>query len=220
MVLVHVQIAFRMYRQVHHAMFADLLQHVVEESQSRRDVTLSRAVQTDLDFNIRLLRGTLHLCITLTGKEGLRHLVPTAYLQELTSDVLRKLAVGITVTNHITVGDIVLWIVHVFLHQSCVGLPRWCMIFWEMGINQDFVKLHTLSFQCLQDEVMDRPEGVFWKRVGTQSVLVADHDKLKVETLTDEHEVTDGTLHEFQFLERIYLLVGRFLDNSTVTVDE
>src|SRR5574344_1122839 len=50
MVLVHLQVALRVYGQVHHPVFAYLFEHVVEKSQSGCDVTLSGTVQ--IDFHI------------------------------------------------------------------------------------------------------------------------------------------------------------------------
>jgi hypothetical protein len=67
---------------------------------------------------------------------------------------------------------------------------------------------------------MHWPEGFLGKGLCAQSVLIAHHHKLEVESLTDKDEVADGALYKFQFLKRVYLLVGRFLDNRSVTIDK
>ena len=87
--------------EVYHAMFANLFEHVVEESQTGMNVAASIAVQIEFDIDIRLFCRALHLGSTFTAKGYLCHLVPVADLQELTTDVLSKLTVGVTVANYV-----------------------------------------------------------------------------------------------------------------------
>jgi hypothetical protein len=67
---------------------------------------------------------------------------------------------------------------------------------------------------------MDRPEGILGESIGTQSILIAYHDEKIVRMLTQENEIADGTRHELQFLKGINLLVSRFADDGSVTVDK
>ena len=66
MVLVNMQVALGVNSEVYHAMLANLLQHVVEESQACRDVAMAIAVKVHLDVNVRFFSGALHLGSTLT----------------------------------------------------------------------------------------------------------------------------------------------------------
>jgi hypothetical protein len=92
------------------------------------------------------------------------------------------------------------------------------IVFWKVGVDQDLVKGDTFSSKCLKDEIVDRPEGVFRERIGAQSVLVAHHDKLEIELLTDETEVAKHAIDKLQFLKAVNLFVGRLLNESAITV--
>lgn len=46
---------------------------------------------------------------------------------------------------------------------------------------------------------MYRPEGIFRKAVGSQSVLVGDHDKFEIQLLADEVQVSEHFRIELQF---------------------
>jgi hypothetical protein len=94
------------------------------------------------------------------------------------------------------------------------------VVFREVAVNEDVVKLNAFALQCLEYEVVDWPEGVLRERVCSESVLVAHHYKLKIEVLAYEAEVAEYTLHEFQFLKAVYLFVGRLLDKCAVAVYE
>ena len=116
--------------------------------------------------------------------------------------------------------DVVFGIVHVFLHESCVWLARRSIVLREMRVYQNVVKHDTLALQCVEDEVVNRPESVLWESIGAQSVLIADHHEQVVRMLSQEYEATDGSRYELQFLKGINLLVGRFADNGSVAVDK
>ena len=88
-----------------------------------------------------------------------------------------------------------------------------------MGVYQNLIESDAFALEGLEDEVVYWPEGVFWKGICPQSVLIAHHDELKIEFLSDEGQIAEHAWHELQFLECVNLLVGRFLDEGTVTVD-
>ena len=116
--------------------------------------------------------------------------------------------------------DVVFGIVHVFLHESCVRLARRSIVLREMRVYQNVVKHDTLALQCVEDEVVNRPESVLWESIGAQSVLIADHHEQVVSMLSQEYEATDSSRYELQFLKGINLLVSRFADDGSVTVDK
>jgi hypothetical protein len=50
--------------------------------------------------------------------------------------------------------------------------------------------------------------------------LVADHHEAEVKVLAYEGKVAEDAFHKAQFLKRIDLLVGWFVDEGAVAVDE
>ena len=89
-----------------------------------------------------------------------------------------------------------------------------------MAVYELLVKLYAFALKRLQDKVVNGPERVFRERTGAQAVLVAHHDELEVEMACYEREVADHAVHKFQLLKSVNLLVGRFLYQRAVTVDE
>ena len=209
-----------MHGQVHHAMLANLFQHVVEEAQARLDVTMSVAVQIYLNIYVCLLGGTLYFCCPFAAKSYLGSLVPTANLQESAADVLGKLAVGVAVAYDVAMLDVVFGIVNIFLNQTRIGFTRRRIVFRKVWVDENVVERYAFALQRIEDEVMHGPEGILGECVGTQSVLIADHHELVVGMLSQEYQVTYGARHEFQFLEGVYLFVSRFLDDGAVAVNE
>ena len=59
-----------------------------------------------------------------------------------------------------------------------------------------FLEVDAFALQGLDDEVVDWPECVLWKRVGTQTILVAHHHQLEVCMLGDEGKVAENSLGE------------------------
>ena len=57
-VLVHVEVALRLHREVEETVHGDELEHVVEERQSRIDRGFSRAVEREAHLDVGLLRAS------------------------------------------------------------------------------------------------------------------------------------------------------------------
>jgi hypothetical protein len=57
-------------------MLANLLKHVVKESETRLYVTLARTVEVKPNVNVSLLCSASHRSSTFTSKEKLSHLIP------------------------------------------------------------------------------------------------------------------------------------------------
>ena len=94
------------------------------------------------------------------------------------------------------------------------------VVFGEMAVDMDGVKRHALTLQSLEDKVVHRPKSVLREGVCAQAVLVAHHDQFKIKVLADEGQVAEHPFGETEFLKCINLLVGRFLDEGAVAVDE
>ena len=133
---------------------------------------------------------------------------------------MSKGSIRFPVSYHIAVGDVVVRILHIFLHESGIGFPGGSIVLREVAVDKNIVEGDAFALQCLKDEIVDRPERILRKGICTQAILIADHHKLEVGVLADEVKVTEHALGELQFLKGVYLLVGRLLDEGAVAVDE
>ncbi len=89
-----------------------------------------------------------------------------------------------------------------------------------MAVDVLLAEVDAFALQGLDDEVVDWPEGIFRKGVGTQAVLVAHHHQLVVGVLGNEGEIAEHALGEYQLLEAVNLFVLWFLNQSSIAVDE
>ena len=67
------------------------------------------------------------------------------------------------------------------------------VIFGEMGVDVDGIKVDTFTFQRLEYEVVYWPESVFGKGCRSQSILVAHHHQFEIQVLGNKGEVCDGS---------------------------
>lgn len=222
--LVNVEVTLGLHSEVDHTVAANLVEHMVEETNARLDVGLSTTVEVQLHVDIRLAGGAPQFSFALSGENQLGNLLPShtvaAQNQRLAPQILRKLGVGISVADDIAIGQVVLGIVHIFRQHTSSGLTCGRIIFGKMAVYLDIIEFNPLAFQRVENEILHRPEGIFRKRWRTESVLIADHDEAEVRMGAQETEGTDNPRHEFQFLKAVDLLVGRFLANCAVAVDK
>ena len=69
MMFIHIKISIAADIEVHHTMLGYLLQHVIEKSQTRLDITFPIAIQIDAYMNVSLFGSTSNLEGTLTCKD-------------------------------------------------------------------------------------------------------------------------------------------------------
>ena len=232
--LVHFQVAFHLNSQVQASMLADLFQHMVKESQTGRNVTLSATIQIHLNIYIGLVGLATHFRYPFTGKKKLSYLVPifrsqsTIFFQALvhqsglvilqinglTSQVLRQFHIRISVANHKTAGQIVFRIVQILAQHACAWLAGRSIVFRKTTVNEHFIKSDAFIFQSLHHQVMHRPESIFRKRRCTQAVLIGHHSKLKIQLATDKSQVTEHFRIEFQLFVCIKLVINRRFDDQ------
>ena len=84
----------------------------------------------------------------------------------------------------------------------------------------DGVEGNAFAPKRVEDEIVYRPEGLLWEGGCAQTVLIAHHNQLEVQVLADEAKVAEHTFDKLQFVEGIYLLVGRLFDEGAVAIDE
>ena len=222
--LVNLQVTFGVYRKVNHSVFANLLQHMVEESQSCADVAFARSVEVYLYPDVGLFRGAFHFGRTFSGKQQLGYFCPCYALiaknKRFTTDVLGKLTVGFAVADNVRVCYIVLWIVDIFLNQSDVWLAGWGVVFGEVWVYQNLVEGDSFALKSLQYKIVYGPERIFGESLCSKAVLIANHHKLKVQLLAYKGQVAEHSLHEFQLPKTINLFVGWFFNQRSVAVDK
>ena len=169
-VLIHVEVTLGVDGEVHHSVLSYLLQHVVEEAQSCGDVAVARTVEVHLNIYVSLLGGAFYLGDAVAGKENFGYLVPVhavfAQYQTLASQVLGQLSVGFTVADDIAVDQVVFWIVNIVGQHAGARLSHGRVVLGEMAVYQLLLEVDSLTFQCLDDEVVHRPESVFREGVG------------------------------------------------------
>ena len=157
-------------------MLAYLFEHVVEEAKASLYVALACAVEVYAHGDVCFLGGASNLHYTFASKEYLGYLLPSqsvlAQYQGLAAKVLSQLGVSLPVAYDERVGEVILRVVDIVLEHPRARLAVGVVVGREVVVNQYVVKLHSFAFQGLQYEVVHRPEGVLWERVGSQAVLV------------------------------------------------
>ena len=217
------QVAFGMDDEVHLSVAGYLLEHVVEEAEAGADVGLARAVEGDADADVRFLGGAGDVGGALAVEDLLGGLLPGGVVVQndgLAPDVLGKEGIGIAVADDITVGKVIVGIVHVFLYQACLGLAGGRVVCGEMGVDEDVVEGDAFAAQCLEDEIVRGPEGVFGKGIGAKTVLVAYHDEKEVGFFAEKRQPSEDAGLEPYLLQGIYLLVVRLFDECAVAVNK
>ena len=163
---IHLQIAFHLNGQVQTSMLSNLLQHVVEEAQASRNVTLSATIQIYLYIYISLIGLATHFCYPFTGKKELCYLVPIFCCQGaiffqalvnqsrlvilqvdgLTSQVLCQFHIRISVANHKTTCQIVFRIIQILAQHACARLAGRRIVFWKTTVNEHFIESNAFVF--------------------------------------------------------------------------
>ena len=240
--LIHLQIAFHRYLQIHAAMLANLLQHVVEKAQARMDTAPPVAIQVQSNMDVGFLGRAAHLGPALSGKKEFSHTVPivgsqsadifqrlVAAQQRLVllqqdgpaTQVLGQLHIRGTVADDKAMGQVIGGFIQVALQHACTGLAGRRIIRRQAAVYADLVESDALPRQGLQHQVMGRPEGLLREGGRAQSVLVGDHHKRKVQLAADKAKVAHHLGIELQLLQRIQLIVhGRLDDQRAVPVDK
>ena len=75
-VLVYVQVAFGLYRQIYSAMLGNLLEHMVKESYPSIDVALAASIYIQTHVDRGLAGISLDFGYTFSAQQYLRNLVP------------------------------------------------------------------------------------------------------------------------------------------------
>ena len=215
-------------------MLANLLQHVIEETQTGGNFTLATSIQIYLYIYVGFLGSATDLCHSLAGKEELSNLVPIlggkgavcfqSFLHQstlillqidgLATQVLGQFHIGVSVANHEAARQIVLGIVQILAQHTGARLASGRIVFRETPVDEHFIEGDAFILEGLHHKVVHRPESVFREGRSTQSILISHHGKLKVELATDETQIAEHLRVELQLLVRIELIVNGWLDDK------
>ncbi len=215
---VDMQVAVAEDLQINVSVARNLLEHVVEEAQSRVNVAASLAIEVHADADFRLCRIALHRGDALTSINHFLHLLPVGE-KILAAKVLRQLSVAIAVADHKAVRKVVVSR-QILAQHAGARFARGETFRGEAAVDVDGVELHALALQDVEHQVLRGPEVGFGIRGSSQSVLIAHHHKQIVSVLAQETECRDATGQEVELLEAVDLLVLRFAENGAVAVDE
>ena len=242
-VLVDVEVAFHMNFQVDARMAADLLQHVVEKAQSGGNVRTAVSVEVKCDADVGFGGGAYHGGFPASGTQKFRYAVPTVgdehagvtqsgivypllssgiRLEQdaLCSEIPRQQHVGDAVADDERVLQVVV-AGHVFAQKGSSRLAGRLVFVFKRAVDDDVVERDSFVFECPEHLFMSRKKGFHRERRRAQSVLVRDNDALEIEVVGDEIQVAEHARHEFQFFERVELIVdGRFDYECAVAVNE
>src|SRR5258705_9096135 len=88
-----------------------------------------------------------------------------------------------------------------------------------MGADEHRFKLDALRMEQIQNEAMRGLEGLARKARRPQPVLIGDHDKGEARALQIQQRRHDAR-HQTDLCQAVYLLVGSFLVQRAVAVEE
>ena len=224
MVLIYMQVSPYVNLQVGLAVPANLLQHVVEETETRRDVAMAFTVERERYLDVGLFGGASDLCMPLSGKQQFGNTLPgdafIAKNEGFASEIDSQLAVCFTVADDVAAGKVVGIVVNVFLEHADAWFAVGVVVLGEMAVDMNGVEVDAFAVERVENEILHWPVRILGERWSAQSVLVAYHYQLEIEMLADKGQVVNYAFGETEFFESIYLLIGRFFDYRAVAVDE
>ena len=227
-------------RQADASVVGQLREHVVVKFQSGVNARLSGAIEVHNHVNVRLRRLAPDFSPPFRAPNPFRYLVPVwrgehdvhPYLfahvllspfrclqqNTLSAQVVCQFHVGSAVANYKRALQIVAP-VHIFREHSRSRFPCRRVVFREVAVNELRVKTDAFAAQRVEHFLMRRPKRILRKRRRSETVLVAHHDQFVA--LADH--LSQGRNHarnKLQFLQTVDLLVGWFLDDGPVAVNE
>ena len=212
------------------------------------NITTTVTVQIYGYINIRLFRDTAHLCLSLTGKKELCHLIPvfgsqcTDIFQAFTggfttgrlrfqhvrillqensaaTQILRQFHIRSAVAYHKTIHQVVIGISKILRQHTCARLTGWRIVFGHTTVYTYIIERNSFAFQGFHHQVMCRPKSFFRKRCCTQPILIGNHYKLKIQFAAYKAKITHYFRIKLQFFQRIQLIIHRWFNNQrSVTI--
>ena len=222
--LVHLQIALAVELEPEAAVLGQLLQHVVEETDSGGHFGSGRCVEIDFHDQVRLAGLAAHAADPRRIDDLADELLPTTRLpgvdpEATHAQVVGELQVGVAVADHHAGVAIHRSRAHEFIHQAGARLAAFAAVFGNVRANEDFGNFDPLGGEQRHQEFVRAVEVFLWEAVGSEPVLVADHHQFEAGILQFPQRGHDA-LRQPELRKAVDLEVGRLLDQGAVTVHE
>ena len=137
----------------------------------------------------------------------------------LAAEVGGQLCIALAVADDEAVREVV-GTVHVGGEHGGARLTCGEVVLRETAVDEDIVEGDAFSLKDFQHQVLCGPEVLLWIAGCAEPVLIRNHYESEVGVLAQEAQGTDGSWYEVELLEGIDLLVGRFLQDCAIAVDE
>ena len=220
--LIDVKVSARSDGEVETAMTRDLLEHVIEKSQSGGDARNATAIEVQLDCDVGFEGCAFHAGTSRPQGQETVDLIPrsgdqiglaaAAFTDEngLRPEVFGQFDIGLAVANDERRRQIVR-AVDVLLKHPRAGFARGQVLGRKAAVNQHLAEQDTLVGKGLDDFGVRRPEAVFREGWRSQTVLVGHHHQFVIELFGDARQRREDARDKTQFFKRIDLLIdGRF----------
>ena len=216
-----IAIASQLQREA--AVLANLLQHVVEETQPGMHLRLGHPIQVDVDGDAGFLGVAYHRGRARRIQQLVRQRRPAEaerpHAEAAHTEVRGKLQVGLAITRHGRCRAAPAVVGKVVPQHADARLARVLALVREAAVDQHFAKADALRGEDAQQQFVRPGEMRFRETVGAQSILVCHHHQL-VASHNETLQRGDHARQQRQLFIAVDLLVGRLLDQAAVTIDE
>ena len=222
-VLVDMRVAVAVEFQRKAAVLADLLQHVIEETQPGAHPRLGHAIQIDPDGDAGLFRVAHHGCGAWCIEQLVRDLAPAhamrAHAEAAYAEVRGKLQVGLAIADHRRGGTAPAVVGQVMTQHADARLARVEALVRKAAVDQHLMETDALRSEDAQQQVVRATEIGLGKTVGAQAILVAHHHQFMA-GCDEPLQRGDHARQQRELFVAVDLLVGRLLDQATVAIEE
>ena len=237
-------VAFHLHGKVNARVTAKLVEHVVEKAYAGAYVAASAAIEVNLDVNRCFVSHTADVRRAASATQIIGNAAPRCCHQRhvigkcgcgnvgfslyrigcqqnaFCAQVASQLHVGEAVANHIAARQIIV-ARRVFAQQCGSGLACRLIFVLKSDIDYDIVERDAFAGKCFQHQFVRTHECLGREAVGAKSVLIGHHNQLIIKFLGNECKVANHARHKFHFLERVELIIYRWLNHQcAVAVDE
>src|SRR5882757_2515504 len=223
---VYLQVARAFKVQCEAAVLCDLLEHVIEKSQSRGDAAGTFARQIDLDRDVGLLglavsAGAARLSHDAggDGRPGFARLAFQPDSQTLDAEIRGELQIRVPVADREAALLVDFIRGQKPLDHAQLRLAAGAVFALEVGTDADRLELDSLRTEQVQNEAVRKLEGFARKVRRSQSVLIGDHYKGEAGAPQFQQRRHDAG-HETNFRQTVHLFIGHFLVQRAVAIQE
>src|SRR5688572_26463839 len=223
-VFVDLQVTLALELERKATVLGELLQHVIEEADAGGNGDGCGGIQTHGNLDVGFLRLAAELGLALgeraqDRRPGFRLVAVTADANAAHAEIGGEFEVGVTIPDHHAAGEVDVLFTHETFDQLDLGLAAVAAIGLAMRADEHGVELDTLRAEYVEHELVRSIEVGLRKARAAEAILVGDHHEAKAGRARLAHGI-EHPGHEPELLYGINLLIGRFLDESAIAVDE